>query len=79
LLNIPYFGKTVEEWEQHHMIRPGAKLWATLCICGLFVSTIVFVKVSVVIKAIVAAIGIAVLGFILTRPSHPKDQNTKNT
>ena len=69
LLERRHLGPLIKEWEGHGVIRTPAKLAATLGIVTLFSYTLIFVKVAVWIKAIVSLCGIAILGFIWTRPS----------
>jgi len=69
LLSQPYLGKMVQDWEESGVIRPRAKVVSTTMIVALFSYTLVFVQVIVLIKLVVATIGITVLTFIWTRPS----------
>ena len=69
LLNQPRFGTVIRDWEERGVIRPQAKKKAVLAILVVFSLTLLFVRVSLAIKAIVALIGLTVLVFILTRPS----------
>lgn len=70
LLNHKIFGPTIREWERDGVINIRAKILATTMIVLLFSYTLVFVNVSLVVKTIVSCIGIGVLLFIWTRPSH---------
>lgn len=72
LLARPVIGDGIRDWESHGMIRKKPKIIASVLIVLLFSYTLIFVNVAIWIKAIVASIGVAVLTFILTRPSEPK-------
>jgi uncharacterized membrane protein YbaN (DUF454 family) len=74
LTTRPVVGPEILAWERHGVIRPRAKRWATAAILLLFVNTLVFVPVAGWIKGIVLATGLAVLGFIWTRPSGPVER-----
>jgi uncharacterized protein len=69
LLSRPHLGTLIQEWENHGVIRPRAKVISTIMIVFIFSLTLIYVKVSSTIKIIIALIGIIVLAFILTRPS----------
>lgn len=69
LLSRPHLGTLIQEWENHGVIRPRAKIISTIMIVLLFGLTLIYVNVSITIKVIITLIGLAVLAFILTRPS----------
>lgn len=69
LLNTKYFGLMIKDWEQSKVIRLKAKIFATATIIPLFAYSLIFVKVFIWIKVIVALIGLGVLIFIWSRPS----------
>ncbi len=71
LISRPHLGRMVLEWERHGIIRMRAKIVSTVVIIPLFAYTLGWVNVPLAIKAIVAAIGVAVLTFIWSRPSQP--------
>lgn len=71
LLGHRLFGPLIRDWEAHGVIRPRAKQLATALILPLFTYTLVFVRVSGTVKAMVGGIGLAVLVFLWTRPSAP--------
>lgn len=74
LLNQRTLGPVIRDWEANGVIRLRAKILATAMIILLFSYTLIFVKVSLIIKGIVSLIGISVLTFIWTRPSQiPQD------
>ncbi len=72
LVNARFMGPMIVDWESHGVIRLRAKLMATAAIVVLFTYTLGFVPVALWIKGIVAAIGVAVLLFIWSRPSAPR-------
>lgn len=63
-------GPLITDWEKYRSISKKAKVVSTLMIVPLFCYTLIFVKVIMSIKIIVAFSGIAVLTFIWTRPSY---------
>ena len=73
LLSRPHLGSLIQEWENHGVIRKRAKIISTLMIISLFSFTLIYVQVSLLIKALVMLIGFSVLLFILTRPSEEKN------
>lgn len=73
LLQNKRLGPMVRDWENYGVISAKAKLLATVMMILLFGYTIIFVKVATWIKILVACIGLAVMAFIHTRPSHPQD------
>ena len=72
LVSHPYLGKMILDWEKNGVISSRAKLLSTTMMVLLFSITLIFVKVSLVIKSIVLLIGVSVLIFIWTRPSERK-------
>ena len=71
LLTHPQFGSLIMEWERYGVIRPRAKRVATIAIVITFANTLIFVRVGVWVKLVIAAVGLLLLGFIWTRPSDP--------
>lgn len=69
LLRQKHLGPLIKNWENYGVIRPRAKILATVTMALLFSYTTLFVPVSVYIKILVNAIGVSVLIFIWTRPS----------
>jgi len=69
LLANKHFGPSIKEWEEHGVIDKKSKALATFTIVSFFSATLYFVNVSLLIKGIVASTGIAVLAFVLSRPS----------
>jgi uncharacterized membrane protein YbaN (DUF454 family) len=74
ILNQPKIGPMIHTWEEHKVISPKSKILATLMIVTLFSYTLIFVNVVLWIKLIVAASGILVLSFILSRKSYPSSK-----
>jgi uncharacterized membrane protein YbaN (DUF454 family) len=79
LLSNPKFGPALRDWEHDGVIRPRAKMTATVLIGISFTSMWIFAKVVIALKLAVVGIGFLVLIFIWTRPSAPKksDLSTK--
>ena len=73
LVSHPYLGKMILDWEKNGVISLRAKLLSTTMMVVLFSITLIFMKVSLIIKSIVPMIGVSVLIFIWTRPSERKD------
>ncbi len=69
LLNQKHLGPMISNWESHGVIRPRAKILATVTMTLLFSYTLIFVPIAVWIKIVVSFIGISVMAFIWTRPS----------
>lgn len=74
LLESRTFGPIIRDWERHGVIRPRAKALSLTMMALLFGYTLIFVDVSVWVKAVVSAIGLSTAGFILSRPSSPPEQ-----
>lgn len=70
LLNNKRLGPMVKNWENHGVISVKAKILATVMMVLLFGYTLIFVNVVIWIKVAVATIGLGVMVFIHTRPSH---------
>jgi len=66
----PRFGPLLTEWRRHGVIRPRVKLVTTV----LVVASLSYPAVTRPwpVNAAVVAIGVAVLGFVLSRPSAPR-------
>ena len=72
LLNNPYFGEMIKDWESFGMIPLKAKIIATSMIIPSFAYTFIFVPVAVWIKVVVAFIGAYALHFIWSKPETEK-------
>lgn len=72
LLEHNIFGPIISDWSKYGVVSVRTKIIAITMMIILFGYTLIFVKVSLVIKVIVAATGIAVAIFLLTRPSQRK-------
>jgi uncharacterized membrane protein YbaN (DUF454 family) len=71
IIAIPYFGKMVDEWEQHKMIRPRTKVIATTSITvGFFLSSLALRTRPILIVVVFVCLASAII-FILTRSSGP--------
>lgn len=69
LLHTKYLGPMIVNWERYGIIRTKAKVLSVTIIITLFSYTLIFVNVSYKIKILVTLIGIAVITFIVSRPS----------
>jgi len=72
LLEHKIFGPIISDWEKYGVIGVKAKVISTVLILSFFSYTLIFVNVEIWIKYIVAATGVGVLAFLLSRPSSPK-------
>lgn len=71
LLETKHLGPLIKDWERSGAIGVKAKILATTMMSLLFVFSLIYVKVSLIIKISISIIGILVLAFIWTRPSEP--------
>ena len=69
LLRQKHLGPLIQNWESYGVIRPRAKVLATVTMVVLFSYTNLFVPVSIFIKILINSIAVGVLIFIWTRPS----------
>jgi uncharacterized membrane protein YbaN (DUF454 family) len=67
-------GPTVRDWNRYGIIRPRAKLAATLLLSASLTYAILAGDFGWELKAIAAAVGVCVLAFVLSRPSGRKDE-----
>jgi len=75
LLSSKLFGRTVADWEKHGVIRPRAKLLATVMITVMIGYPLCLTPLPLAFKIALALTGIAVVSFILSRPSQPTQPN----
>jgi uncharacterized membrane protein YbaN (DUF454 family) len=69
ILNLPFFGPALREWETRGAIRLRVKLFATAVLIGMSVYPMGFLDFAIWIKAIAGGLVVAALIFIWTRPS----------
>ena len=69
ILNLPFFGPALREWETRGAIRLRVKLFATALLIGMSVYPLGFLDFTLWLKASAGVAVIAVLVFIWTRPS----------
>ncbi len=69
ILNLPFFGPALREWETRGAIRLRVKLFATAILIGMSVYPRGFLDFAIWMKAIAGVVVIAVLAFVWTRPS----------
>lgn len=74
LLRSKTFGPIIRDWSAYGVIRPRAKALSLSMMALLFGYTLIFVQVGLLVKLIVASIGLATATFIVTRPSAPRGQ-----
>ena len=80
LLRQPYLGKGVRDWDEHHVIRPPAKILSCVMVCGGMSYPIFFKDNPVYLKVMLGVIAFLVCGFILSRKSYPeKSKQTSQT
>ena len=61
-------GPLIQDWQQYGSIHKTAKTKASVLIVACFAVTFAVVNVGLVVKGVIAVIGISVLTFIWTRP-----------
>lgn len=70
LLNHPWFGQTLRDWDEHRAIRPQAKaisisaIWVCMALSA-------WVTGKVYVYVILAVVGVSLTAFIWTRKSGP--------
>lgn len=72
LTSLPYFGDAIINWETHRVIRPRAKVLSIIMLVCVIGSTIIFAKIHVGLKIMLAFIGVGCGFFIVTRKSRPE-------
>lgn len=65
----PRLGRPIRDWQRDGVIRPRAKWVSTALIVVSLSYPIVFQELPVAVKVVAGLVGVAVLGFIHTRPS----------
>lgn len=72
VLNLPKIGQSVRDWDESGVIKPKAKL---LCVLGiaLFLGSSIYFAPYLYLKISLVVIGLAVLTFVLSRPSARKE------
>ncbi len=70
ILNMPHVGPHVRTWEEHGVISPKAKI---LCVATLimFLGSSIYFLPRIEGQILLAAIGVGVMIFVLSRPSYP--------
>lgn len=72
LIEHKIIGKPIREWEESGVIRPWAKILATVMISLVLVFKIQNLPIHFLIRGMIAVILLLVLIYIWTRPSYPK-------
>ena len=68
LLNSRWFGPIILDWRQHRAIRRRHKVTAIVLIVATIGSSVIFVIPLLAVKVLVAAIGVAVITFLIRLP-----------
>jgi uncharacterized membrane protein YbaN (DUF454 family) len=71
----PRFGPMIHAWREHRAIGPRAKVIATVTV--VLSMTISMLRLDLPWSAVAVVVGVAVLAFILSRPSAPAGSGTK--
>lgn len=71
LIELPYFGEIIQDWNQNKVIRPKAKMMAISAIVIIFSATLYFTNIHLGLKFMLVIIALSCAAFILTRKSHP--------
>lgn len=77
LLEHPRFGPAIQQWQQHGAISRRGKLLAMLAIGGTIIGSLL-IGVEGRLLAVQLIVLVCVSAFILSRPSGPKDPDSKH-
>jgi uncharacterized membrane protein YbaN (DUF454 family) len=69
LMHQPYFGKLIQDWSDHGVIRLPAKRAATFVLTISYIFIWAFISINILYKCIATFIGVFVLIYIWSRPS----------
>ncbi|AYF45247.1 MULTISPECIES: YbaN family protein [Halobacteriovorax] len=72
LLNHKIFGEIITDWNKYGVVSIKSKIIAISMIIALFSYSLIYVDVAPTIKVIISLIGLSIITFLLTRPSHRK-------
>ncbi len=72
IINQPYLGKMIRDWNEHGVIRTKAKIMCGGLIVLTMGYSIGFVAMKPIYRLSMVGVGIAVLSFVLSRPSRPR-------
>ncbi|WP_419168233.1 YbaN family protein [Halobacteriovorax sp.] len=72
LLNHKIFGEIITDWNKYGVVSIKSKIIAISMIITLFSYSLIYVDVAPTIKVIISLIGLSIITFLLTRPSHRK-------
>ncbi len=75
LLEQPHVGPLILNWQEHGMISRRAKLLATAMILTSWVTMLFIFSIHVFLRVVVSLLFCAVLTFIWTRPSKPRNKS----
>lgn len=68
LITHPQMGPLIQDWQHHGSISKSAKMKASVFMVFGFGVTFAVISVGLMVKGIIAVIGVSVLTFIWTRP-----------
>ena len=69
MLGLPYFGPALHDWEQYGAIRLRIKVLVTVVLVGMSIYPLGWVPFPLWLKWVAAAVVLAILGFVWTRPN----------
>lgn len=67
LINLPFAGATIRDWQDNRVIRPKAKILCVAMITGSLVYLAFFSKLHLALKVVVSSILVPVTIFVTTR------------
>ncbi len=71
LLRQPYIGPIITDWDRYRAVSPKAKVWCVSLMTLTMGYSLLFISIPLIAKIMMASMGVAVVTFVLTRPSHP--------
>lgn len=74
LLSHPRFARPILDWMEHGVVRPRAKALAVAAILASVSVPLLFRPLAPLVKAAAALTALAVIVFLLTRPSRPRGE-----
>lgn len=74
LLSLPTVGPIIRDWEEHRVIRKRGKVMSVGAIAVVFGYVVFFAKIRLISRYLMAALGVSIVAFILTRPSNRPDE-----
>lgn len=71
---IPILGPGIQDWEDHRVIRPGAKFGAIFMVVCVFGTSLMFGPPIFELQVFLVLVAMSVVVFVLTRRSYPRIQ-----